>query len=53
VIVLMDFEVDKCLICGKSLRDSDPFENDTPVKLGKGKELCSSCYKDLIDNAGN
>jgi len=46
----MDYEVDKCLICGKSLRDTDPLENDNPVLWGKGKELCSSCYKDLIDH---
>lgn len=46
----MDYEVNKCLMCGKSLRDLDPLENDTPVPWGKGKELCSSCYKDLFDH---
>ncbi|MCR6545392.1 hypothetical protein [Dehalobacterium formicoaceticum] len=45
----MDFEVDKCQLCGKSLRDYDPLENDNPVSLEKGKELCSSCYQNLID----
>jgi hypothetical protein len=49
----MDFEVDKCLICGKSLRGSDPLEDDTPVPIGKGKELCSSCYKDMVDHRVN
>ncbi|MGI6678094.1 MAG: hypothetical protein ACOX2Q_03160 [Dehalobacterium sp.] len=45
----MDSEVDKCHLCGKSLRDYDLWENDTPVPLGKGQELCSSCYQDRID----
>lgn len=48
-VILLDYEVEKCSRCGKSLRDIDPTENDQPVTVSNGQELCSRCYQDLVD----
>lgn len=45
----MDYEVEKCSRCGKSLRDTDPEENDRPVTMTKRQVLCSRCYQDFVD----
>lgn len=49
----MDLEVETCVRCGHSLRDLDPLENNQPVAVGGGKEICSRCFNEMMEAKEN